>query len=382
LKPDGTLWVIGAGGNKKYTISKGFDKQSHPAKLLLTNVPVEFEKTLRQWSKQLGVEVIDVPDITNVPVEWVDDIVLLGADPDIVEKVSPKLDRFGILALIADEPMTRKVSTDVGRIHYQRWLYVGGTDPDVALAYSKTPLRSALKKGGKTLYVGSGGPIGRMHVQRAIQFPDPPAVIVCTDVSDLRLNDLYISFKDEAKKKGIDFICLNPTNKDAYAAGMAPFMQDKFDDVIVLAPVAPVIADSATYLAKAGVMNVFAGVGRGTMVNLDLSEVYLKNIRVIGHSGSELEDMQLTLEKVLSGELETNRAIAAIGSLSAGKDGLQAVKDTTYPGKIVLYNHIKEMPLTSLPEFKEKFPTVYAKFRNGREWTNEAEIEFLQIMLP
>ena len=35
--------------------------------------------------------------------------------------------------------------------------------------------------------------------------------------------------------------------------------------MIVLAPVAPVIADAATYLAPKGVMNIFAGVARGTM---------------------------------------------------------------------------------------------------------------------
>jgi hypothetical protein len=32
--------------------------------------------------------------------------------------------------------------------------------------------------------------MGRMHVQRAIEFSDHPATIVCTDISDMRLNEL------------------------------------------------------------------------------------------------------------------------------------------------------------------------------------------------
>jgi hypothetical protein len=40
------------------------------------------------------------------------------------------------------------------------------------------------------------------------------------------------------------------------------------------------------------------------------------------------------------------------------------------------------MPLTPLTELKEKMPTVYARLRNGREWTKEAEEEFLRLMLP
>jgi hypothetical protein len=35
-----------------------------------------------------------------------------------------------------------------------------------------------------------------------------------------------------------------------------------------------------------------------------------------------------------------------------------------------------------LPDLKEKLPTVYAKLKNGREWTVEAEREFLELMLP
>lgn len=382
LKPGGSLWVVGAGDQRNFTIGSGFDADSHPNRLLLTDVPEAFAGWLKQRAAELGVEVIDVPTLADLPVEFVDDIVVLGADPDLIEKVSPYLDQFGVLAIMAQEPMARKVSVDVGRIHYHRWVYVGSTGLDIAKAYSAVPVRSALKPGGKAWFVGAGGPMGRMHVQRAIEFHNPPATIVCSDVSDMRLEELCSTFADQAREKGIRFICLNPMNKADYEAGMAEFKQDGFDDIIVLAPVAPVIADAGTHLAQNGVMNIFAGVARGTMAGLDLSEAYLKNTRVIGHSASGMEDMLLVLDKTYTGELSPNRSVAAIGSLSAARDGLQAVKDATLAGKVVIYPNIKEMPLTPLPELKEKLPSVYALLNERGEWTNEAEAEFLRLMLP
>jgi threonine dehydrogenase-like Zn-dependent dehydrogenase len=382
LKNGGTMWVIGAGGSKPYSISAGFDAASHPTCLLLTNVPEPFADWLRTRAKELKLEVMDVPDVCNPPLEFVDDIVLLGADAGLVEMVSPHLAQYGIMAIMADAPFLRKVSVDVGRIHYHRWVYLGSQGSDIAGAYSAVPVRSNLKPGGLTWFVGAGGPMGRMHVQRAIEFSNPPATILCTDVSDMRLNELCDSFAADAKAKGIEFICLNPINKSDYEAKMSAFKQTGFDDIVVLAPVPVVIADAATHLAPYGVMNVFAGVARGTMVDLDLSDAYLKNTRIIGHSASLMRDFELVLEKTNSGELSPNRSVAAVGSLTAARDGLQVVRDALLAGKVVIYPNIKEMPLTRLEELKGKMPSVYAKLNKQGEWTNEAEEEFLRLMLP
>jgi D-arabinose 1-dehydrogenase-like Zn-dependent alcohol dehydrogenase len=391
LKVGGTTWVVGAGGQGPYTIGTGFDKASHPARLLLTDVPADFAAWLKERAEALGVEVLDLPS----PVDGrggayaargggeggIDDIVILGADADLIEAVSPHLADFGIVAIIADEPLSRKVAVDVGRVHYNRWVYVGGTGPNIAQAYSRVPVRSTLRPGGAAWFVGAGGPMGRMHVQRAIQIAGHPATIVCTDVSDARLRDLRESFAAEAQARGITFICINPMQKDAYAAAMAPFKQVGFDDIVVLAPVPPVIADAATYLAPKGVMNVFAGVARGTMAEIDLSDAYLKDTRVIGHSASSIDDLRLMLHQAETGVLSPNRSVAAVGSLGAAKEGLRAVQDTVYPGKIVIYPNIKDFPLTAVPDLKDKLPSVYAKLKDEREWTVEAEEEFLRLTL-
>ena len=381
LKSGGTAWFIGTGTEKPYTISAGFEADSHPKRLLLTNIPKVFASWLETHAKELEVEVLSVPDVTAPPVEFVDDIVLLGGDADLIEKISPHLNQFGIMAIMADKPLSRSVNVDIGRIHYHRWLYVGSKGKDISKAYSDVPVRANLRPGGKAWFVGAGGPMGHMHVQRAIRFANPPAVIVCSDVSDARLSDLFDSLAAEAKAKGIEFICLNPMKEAHYNAGMAAFKASGFDDIIVLAPIPTVIADAAAHLAPRGVMNVFAGVARGTMAKLDLSDTYLKLARVIGHSASGMSDMEEVLNRINSGELSPNRSVAAIGSLSAARDGLQAVRDANFAGKVVIYPNIREFPLTSLTNLKDPLPSVYAKLNSGREWTKEAEDEFLRLML-
>ncbi|RME85683.1 MAG: alcohol dehydrogenase, partial [Caldilineae bacterium] len=384
LKPGGVTWIIGshADPERNYTLNAGFDHAVHPAQLLLTDVPPYLADRLRTRAHELGVEVIEAEDVNAPPVRPIDDIILLGADKTLVETVSPFLAPFGIVALVMERALAEPVSIDIGRIHYNRWLYVGTRSSEISDAYTDTPVRSTLRPGGRAWFVGAGGPMGRMHVQRAIQLDNGPAVIVCTDVSDTRLRDLEISFADEARAKGIRFICLNPLERESYQAGMAQFRETGFDDIIVLAPVPAVISDAATWLAREGVMNIFAGVARGTMAELDLSDIYLRDVRVIGHSASSIDDLRLMLQQCESGQLSPNRSVAAVGSLRAAKDGLRAVQDQVFPGKVVIFPHIKDFPLTALPDLKEKLPTVYARLKNGREWTVEAEEEFLNLLLP
>jgi hypothetical protein len=311
----------------------------------------------------------------------VDDIIILGADADTIEAASPYLADFGIVALLANEPLSRPAQVDVGRIHYNRWTYVGGTGSDIAAAYSATPVRSELKPGGKAWFVGAGGPIGQMHVQRAVQIAESPATIVCSDLSLERLEVLQEMIGPDAAAKGINFVCLGATDPD-YAEHLAQLAGDGFDDIMVLAPAAVVVSQSAGYLADKGVMNIFAGLKRGTMATLDMSQIYLRDQRIIGHTASTIEDLRLMLNQTENGQLAPNRSVAAIGSLEAAKDGFNAAQKAQYPGKIVIFPQIKNFPLTALEDLKDKLPTVYAKLKNGREWTLEAEQEFLELMLP
>ncbi|RME76620.1 MAG: alcohol dehydrogenase [Chloroflexi bacterium] len=382
LKNGGFTWIIGTEkAAEQYHISAGFDEHSHPARLGLTNVPSAFAAWLRERAAALGVEVVEVDLHQPGDLPPVDDIIILGPDPDVIEAASPRLADFGIVALLAGEPLPRPVQVDVGRIHYNRWTYVGTAGTDIAQAYSRYPIPAELKAGGKAWFVGAGGPIGQMHVQRAIQSENPPGLILCTDLSAERLQVLEEMMGADARARGIEFVCLQ-VGTDEYQPRLAELAGDGFDNIVVLAPAAAVVSDCANYMANRAVMNIFAGLKRGTMAALDLSHVYLRDVRFIGHTASTIEDLRLMLQKTESHQLSPNRSVAAIGSLDAAKEGYEAVRDARFPGKVVIYPNIKPFPLTPLPELKDKLPTVYAKLKNGREWTKEAEDEFLELLLP
>lgn len=388
LKNGGTTWIIGAPHSRDdYFFGAGFDKKGHPARLALTHVPEVFAGRLKEQAAQLQIELFEISlealyDPANrAGLPTFDDIIVLGAAPDIIEAASPYLADFGILAIIAEEALARPVQVDIGRIHYNRWTYVGGSGPDIALAYSRHPIQAELKAGGKVWFVGAGGPMGQMHAQRAIQLPQPPATILCTARTWHRLQALEETFAADAQARGIGFSCLS-LSSGRYAERVAEIAGDGFDDIIVLAPSTTAIADAAAYLAPGGVMNVFAGLKRGTMVSLDLSLVYQKDIRFIGHTASTIEDLEQMLHQTEAGQLSPNRSVKAIGSLRAARDGLMSVRDAVFPGKVVIFPQVKDFPLTPLPDLKDRLPSVYARLKDGREWTVKAEQEFLEIMLP
>jgi L-sorbose 1-phosphate reductase len=385
LKDEGTAWFIGPEVGE-FSLTEGLDQDSHPALIKLTDMNGPFGGWLRQQAEKLGISVVEVDQIKAVQDEapkedQVDDIVLLSATNSMIEKISPYLAYHGVLVFYADQPFNDKADLDIGRVHYNRWLFLGGNDRDISAIYRKAPQRSELRNGGRALFVGAGGPMGRMHVQHAIESKDHPKLIVCSDASDARLQDLDATFGEEAKAKGIDWICVNPINKEAYEQAMRQFEETGFDDIIILVPIPAVISDSAQWLAQDGVMNVFAGVARGTTAKLDLNDMVFRNARVIGHSASQIEDMLTMLNKVEDGELSTNRSVAAVGSLEAAKDGLQALIDATYPGKVVIFPNIKELPLTSVTDLEAVLPEVAEKLKDGRSWTKAAENAFLEAMI-
>ena len=384
LKHGGTAWFVGPEAGK-YALSKGFNADSHPAKIKLTAMDGPFGDWLRERAEELGIvveEVNEIPPITGEvpPEDQVDDLILLTPSPDQIEQISPYLASHGLLIFSTGDSFERKVNMDVGRVHYNRWLFLGGADQDLAEIYRRAPERSDLKPGGRAMFVGAGGPMGRMHVQHAIESKNSPSVIVCSDVSEDRLGDVDETFREEARAKGIEWYCVNPMVAAKFTEKMGKFREEGFDDIIMLVPNAKVIAGSTQWLAEGGVMNIFAGVARGTMADIDFNDLVKKNVCLIGHSASTIENMLTMLQKVEEGDLNTNRSVAAVGSLSAAKDGLQALIDATYPGKVVIFPNIRELPLTPVVELGNVLPEVAEKFADGHTWTKEAEREFLAQM--
>ncbi len=305
-----------------------------------------------------------------------DDIVVYGTpSADDLGRILTCLANKGVLNLIQDRPLTGTVPTDVGRIHYEQHLLIGTDDPAKAEEAYTSNTRPELLPGGAAWFVGAGGPMGQMHVQRAIMLDTPPKTIVVTDVSDDRLGRIQTRFGKIMDAKGITLHLVNPKE------GGDPSRFGPYDDIVSMVPVASVIEESIPLLAPGGVYNIFAGLGKGTMAQLEIGTILAKNQRIVGTSGSSIADLRHTLQLVETDALSTNASLAAIGGLGAFRDGLAAVKEGRFPGKTVIFPLIADLPLMSIDDIKTHLPEVYAKMQDGLFWTVAAEQELLREKL-
>ena len=88
--------------------------------------------------------------------------------------------------------------------------------------------------------------------------------------------------------------------------------------------------------------------------------------------------MEVLLERIAAGRLDTNLSVDAISGMAGAADGLAALQDRTMAGKIVIYPSLSEVGLLSLAELGGAFPTVAAKLADGH-WCLEAEKELLKV---
>ncbi|MCS6776766.1 MAG: zinc-binding dehydrogenase [Chloroherpetonaceae bacterium] len=390
IKPGGRMLVIAPDSDSdlRTLIQPG----CAPAVVVEWYVQERLHQQLLQLQSQCGfrLERLENVDVTAwqaeqfTPEQRFDDILILGAvAPEIIEGVSRALANHGIVNLTGTPPLPRKLSLDIGRIHYNWHHYLGTPSSNPVDAYRETRTADLLP-GGVAWFIGAGGPMGQMHVQRAVQHAAPPRKIVCTDVDAARLQSVADRFGRLAQERGIALHTLNPaeTGPEPFDAALYRLSDGRgFDDIVSMVPVPAVNEQAAGYLAPGGWFNIFAGVARGTLCLLDVNRIVRERVRFIGSSGSSLADMRETLERVERGELSTNASLAAIGGMEAAAEGLRAVKEGRFPGKTLIFPHIHNLPLTPLPELKERFPTVYARLQDGQFWTREAEEELLRLLL-
>lgn len=391
IKPDGYTLIMGT-GTGSYEIDASICAGGPPRKLVLAGVSESVKSTICKC-EACRVEAIEIGKLRTEDIKPLvqertgargfDDIILLGTpEADMVEALGPALAKNGVMAIVASEPISRPVQVDIGRVHYDYIDYTGTSTGRASDAYTNSRV-SELTPDGAVWFVGAAGPMGQMHVQRTVRMPNGPRKILCTDVDNDRLDYLRAGVAEAISENGIEAIFLNPmdTGPDALKQAIAGLTDSKgFDDIVVLAPVVSLIEESSRHLASGGLMNIFAGIPKGTFAEMDLSICYTEGNRFVGSSGSRPQDMVDTLAYTESGDLPTQSSMAAVGGIDAVADGVQAVKEARFPGKIVIFPHI-EMPLTALTDLHKTLPSVHAKLKDGTFWTREAEEELLTIKL-
>jgi len=365
----------------------GLDPSSVPSEIVLTNCPATFAQTIQTLTSITSIKVTtaDGADLAAIAAaqapDGFDEIFVLGTDAAALQTVAPLLAKDGVMSVVTEGGVEQMVEIDVGRVHYDALQYVA-TSPGRPLGGYAPPRALKLQQDGLCWICGAGGPMGMMHVQLAIEAPDGPRTVVCTDIDTDRLERIPIRFGEAAQRRGCKLVLLNPKELgDQFEAELLKVAPEGFDDVVCLVPVPAIISQCSRFLGKRGVYNIFAGVGRGTMAQMDLGKVTGNNARWFGSSGSFIDDLKMTLTLAEKGELSPNMAVAAVGGIEAVRDGLQAGSESAMPGKIVIYPHIANLPLTTLPDLHTKMPEVAAKLGPDDTWTREAEEVLLEKLL-
>lgn len=314
-----------------------------------------------------------------------DDIVLLGVDAALYAEAEKVAGQGCQLNLVGAAGLSEPAMVDVGRLHYDGFSLVGTMQSDLSSAYA--PIRTQIQSGGAALFVGAAGPMGQMHVQRALQSNDGPRLVVATDLVPERLQTLESKYASLIQaKRGVttfDARVQGDQTPDAFNAGLVDLTGGKgYDDIVVLAPSARVVAGAVSMLADGATLNVFAGLARGTKAEIDLRAVVERGVRFTGTSGSAIRDLRNMLHDAESGTLDPNLSVVAVSGLSGVKDGLEGVVHQQFPGKVVIYPQIRDFPVTLLSDLEQVLPNVYAKLGPQQAWTVEAEAEFLKELLP
>ncbi|MGK7394171.1 MAG: zinc-binding dehydrogenase [Candidatus Cyclobacteriaceae bacterium M3_2C_046] len=238
-----------------------------------------------------------------------------------------------------------------------------------------------IKEGGKMAILAGAGPMGMAAIDYILHCDRKPAFLLVTDINDDRLDWVKkVLPLEEAAKNGIELVYLNTRNVDDPVKYMRGLTDDKgYDDVLVFAPVKPVVEQGDALLAFDGCLNFFAGPSDPNFkAEFNFYNAHYAFTHITATSGGNTQDMIESLEMMSKGLLKPEILVTHVG-------GLNAVADTTInlpdvPGaKKLMYTHL-DFPLTAIADFAEKGKNdpLFARLdqlvqKNNGLWSVEAE---------
>jgi len=247
--------------------------------------------------------------------------------------------------------------------------------------------RMGTKKGGSMAILAGAGPMGLGHIDYALHGPNPPRLLVVTDIDEARLaRAAQIHAPGHADSLGIRLVYVHTGKiKDpaAYLRGLTEG-DSGYDDVFVLAPVGAVIRQADAILGFDGCLNFFAGpTDKSFSAEVNFYEIHYGMHHIVGTSGGNTEDMREALELMSAGRVNPAAMITHVGGLNCAIDTILNLPEIP-GGKKLIYTH-KRLPLVALEEFGERgeddpFYAALAEIteRNNGLWSTEAEEYLLE----
>lgn len=243
-----------------------------------------------------------------------------------------------------------------------------------------------LKAGGSLAILAGAGPMGLSAVDLALHGENHPARVVVTDIDQPRLDRAAAIFPPTAARaKGIDLHYVNTaTVPDAIAALKAVNGGQGYDDVLVFAPVAPLVEQASALLGYNGCLNFFAGPSKADFkATMNFYDVHYMGHHVVGSSGGNTEDLKDALRLSASGAINPSVMVTHVGGIdSAAPTTLDLPKIPG--GKKLVYTHLS-MPMTAIADFQRlgAQDPLFAALdaicqRHNGLWSDEAETHLLK----
>lgn len=236
-------------------------------------------------------------------------------------------------------------------------------------------------EGGNMAILAGVGPMGIGAIDYAIHCDRKPGLLVVTDIDEARLKRAASIYTvEEAEKNGVRLVYVNTnTTPDAENYIMGLTGNKGFDDVMVFAPVRPVVEMGDRLLGKDGCLNFFAGPANSEFkAEFNFYNVHYASTHVVGTSGGNTQDMIESIEMMNKGFLNTASMITHIGGLNSVVDTVMNLPKIP-GGKKLIYTNI-DLPLTAIADF-EKLGETDEMFRaldeickrHNQLWNAEAE---------
>ena len=238
-----------------------------------------------------------------------------------------------------------------------------------------------IKPNGKMAILAGVGPMGLAAIDYIIHAERHPSLLVVTDIDDARLTRAAsILSAEEAAKNGIELKYVNTgkiENSTEYLMSLTG--GTGYDEVHVLAPVAPVVEQGDAILARDGCLNFFSGPSKTDFsAKFNFYNVHYASTHIVGTSGGNTEDMKESLDMMSNGLLNPACLVTHIGGLDSARDAVLNLPNIP-GGKKLIYTGIK-MPLIALNDL-EKYGESNAMFaklaemvkKNNGLWSAEAE---------
>ncbi len=244
-----------------------------------------------------------------------------------------------------------------------------------------------IKEGGKMAMLGAAGPMGTAAIDFIVHTDRRPSLLVVTDIDQKRLD--YIAgliTKEEAASQGIDLHYVNTMDHEDPEAYLRSLTGENngYDDILVFAPVKPVVEQADALLATDGCLNFFAGPADTQFrAELNFYNVHYNATHTVATNAGNTDDIRRCIKMMVDGRISPAYLVTHVG-------GLNAVKTATcnlpnIPGsKKLIYTHI-DLPLTAIDDFEEKgkeeliFAALHkiVKQHDGL-WNKEAEDYLLE----